>query len=167
MGRRGVGDAICTGIKHALGDIVIIIMADQSEDPADTLRVARKARSCDIVFTNRFTAGRPKGYPYAKYVANRICNLSAKLLFKIPYSDITNAFKAYRRRTIADLDLSSKGFEIFLELPLRAVRRTHRTTEVEVQHRVMKRKVAKLSLARDGYRYASLLLSLLHEFYGS
>jgi hypothetical protein len=167
IGRRGVGDAICTGIKSALGESVLIVMGDQSEEPQDVLKLAEKAPSYDVIFTNRFKAGRPNSYPYAKYVANRMCNLSAKFLFRVPYCDITNAFKAYRRNIVADLDLTSKGFEIFLELPLKAIRQAHRTTEIEVQHRVMKRKAAKLSVARDGYRYASLLFSLLLEFYFS
>jgi glycosyltransferase involved in cell wall biosynthesis len=164
-GRRGVGDAVRTGIKEALGETVIIVMGDKSEEPQDIIRLAEKARSYDIVFTNRFMRGKPKAYPYAKYLANRMCNLSAKLLFRIPYSDITNAFKAYRRNTLSDLDLTSKGFEIFLELPVKAMRRAHRTTEVEVEHVVMKNKLAKLSVARDGYKYVYLLFSLLHDFY--
>lgn len=167
QGRRGVGDAIRTGITQALGDIVIIVMGDQSEEPGDIVRLAEIARLNDIVFTNRFRGGRPQGYPRAKYVANRLCNLSAKLLFRVPYSDITNAFKAYRRAVIADIDLTSEGFEIFLELPLKAMRQARMTAELDVGHRVMKRKVAKLSVTRDGYGYAALLLSLLRAFYGS
>ena len=166
-GRRGVGDAIRVGVESARGDSVIIVMGDQSEEPQDIVRLAKMARSYDVVFTNRFKAGRPSSYPLRKYLANRMCNIPARYLFGTPYYDITNAFKAYRRNIIADLDLTSKGFEIFLELPLKALRRAHTSTEVDVEHRVMKRKVAKLSLTRDGYRYVTLMFSLLHQFYGS
>jgi hypothetical protein len=162
-GRRGVGDAIAVGAKQATGDIVIVIMGDQSEDPRDVLKLADKARLYDIVFTSRFREGRPQGYPRVKYLANRICNLSARLVFRVPYSDITNAFKAYRRNILEDINLTSKGFEIFLELPLRAMRRAKRTTEIEVHHAVMKGKTPKLSVARDGYRYLALLISLLTD----
>jgi len=136
-------------------------MGDQSDTPGDIVRLAEKAQSYDIVFTNRFKAGRPKKYPYLKYAANRICNLTARLIFRIPYSDITNAFKAYRRSIVTDIDLTSKGFEIFLELPLKAISRTKQTTEIDVQHTVMKQKVPKLSVTRDGYKYLSLLISLV------
>jgi glycosyltransferase involved in cell wall biosynthesis len=166
-GRRGVGDAIAVGTKQATGDIVIIVMGDQSEDPVDVLKLADKARTYDIVFTNRFRKGRPQGYPRVKYFANRVCNISVRLVFHVPYSDITNAFKAYRRSTLEDINLTSKGFEIFLELPLRAMRRARRTTEVNVRHAVMKRKIPKLSVTRDGYKYLSLLISLLADAYFS
>jgi dolichol-phosphate mannosyltransferase len=160
-GRRGVGDAIYTGIQQACGDIVIIVMGDQSEDPTDIVNLADKARFYDIVFTNRFRDGRPQGYPRVKYLANRTCNLLAKLIFQLACSDLTNAFKAYRRNTLSDLDLTSKGFEIFLELPLKAMRRAQRATEVNVQHIVVRKKVPKFSVTKDGYRYILLLLSLL------
>jgi len=167
QGRRGVGDAIRTGITHALGKVVIVVMGDQSEEAEDVVKLAEIARFNDIVFTNRFRGGRPEGYPRVKYLANRLCNLSAKLLFHVPYSDITNAFKAYRRAIIADLNLTATGFEVFLELPLKGMRRAHRTVEVEVRHRVMKRKVAKLSVTKDGYGYVVLLISLLRNSYRS
>ena len=162
-GRRGVGDAISAGIKNAKGNIVIIAMGDHSEDPRDIVNLADVARFYDIVFTNRFRNGKPQGYPWIKYLANRLCNISAKTIFRIPYSDITNAFKAYRRNTIKNIDLRSTGFEVFLELPIKALICAHRTTEVEVGHVVVKEKIAKFSAVKDGRRYVSLILSFLRS----
>jgi dolichol-phosphate mannosyltransferase len=168
-GKRGVGDAIRTGIRHAAGRIVIPVMGDQSETPGDIFRLTKKAANCDIVFTNRFKHGRPRGYPILKYLANRGCNLSATLLLGIPYSDTTNAFKAYKKKLLDKLVLSSNGFEIFLELPAKAMRLARKTDEVEVAHFVKKKKIPKLSVIRDGYRYARVLLMLLktrnHELF--
>lgn len=163
--RRGVGDAIFTGIRHSTGKTLVIAMGDRSEDPRDIVSLVDKAKHYDIVFTNRFKNGRPPDYPLAKYFANRVCNLSAKLVFHIAYSDITNAFKAYRMSTLSGINIASKGFEVFLELPVKAVKRTRSITEVEVQHTVMKNKIPKFSVLKDGYNYASLLLSLLAYTY--
>jgi hypothetical protein len=90
-----------------------------------------------------------------------MCNAAAKLLFHIPYSDITNAFKAYRTEIISNAAISANGFEVFLELPIKAIKSARRTTEIEVEHFVRKKKLAKLSVIRDGYRYVLLLCSLL------
>jgi dolichol-phosphate mannosyltransferase len=166
QGRRGVGDAIATAIKRARGRIVIPVMGDQSEDPCDVLRLATTAQDYDVVFTDRFKHGRPPGYPILKYVANRCCNLAAKLLFRIPYSDTTNAFKAYRRELLSRMDPLSRGFEIFLEMPVRVLMLGPlRTNEIEVRHTVRKKETAKLSLLRDGWRYALVLVSLLRRHY--
>jgi len=161
-GRRGVGDAVRRGIKEARGKIVVIAMGDQSEDPADIVRLVTRAENFDVVFTNRFKRGRPLGYPRLKYVANRCCNLAVKLMFHVPYSDTTNAFKAYRKEVLDCMNLSSAGFEIFLEIPLKTILLGDvRTDEIDVHHVIRKKKSAKLSLITDGYKYVRLLLSLL------
>jgi glycosyltransferase involved in cell wall biosynthesis len=162
QGRRGVGDALRTGIKEANGEIVVPVMGDGSEDPSDLLRLVKEAEESDIVFTDRFKQGRPPGYPLIKYVANRLCNFAVMLLFGIRYWDTTNAFKAYRKKLVDRLDLSSRGFEIFLELPVKAMMvGAPRTAEIEVLHIVRKKHMPKLSVIRDGYRYVRLLLCLL------
>lgn len=158
-GRRGVGDAIRTGIKEANGTIIIPVMGDQSERPGDIVKLAQRAQGFDVVFTNRFIGGRPSGYPAVKYLANRSCNYAVKWLFRLPYSDVTNAFKAYKKHVLDRIVLSSTGFEIFLEIPLKALKLGGlKTDEVKVDHIARKKKSPKLSIVRDGYRYAKLML---------
>jgi dolichol-phosphate mannosyltransferase len=160
QGRRGVGDAIRTGIEQASGRIVIPVMGDQSENPVDILRMVEKAQSYDVVFSNRFGEGKPVGYPLMKYAANRLCNMFVKLLFRLPYGDTTNAFKAYSKDLLRSINLSSNGFEIFLELPLKAMALRPRSIEIPVHHVVRRKKLAKLSVAKDGFRYARVIFSL-------
>ena len=162
-GKRGVGDAVTTGIQQARGWIVVIAMGDQSEHPSDVVRLARTAAYCDVVFTKRFKHGRPPGYPVLKYVANRCCNYAAMALFRMPYSDTTNAFKAYKKDVLDRLIFSSKGFEIFLEMPIKAMMISRRTEEIEVDHVVKTKKAPKLSISRDAQRYICVLLSLIRS----
>jgi dolichol-phosphate mannosyltransferase len=161
QGKRGVGDAIKTGIENANGRIVIPVMGDQSETPDDIVNLTKKALDYDLVFTDRFKHGRPLGYSVLKYLANRCCNLAAMALLGIPYSDTTNAFKAYKKDLLTHIELSSKGFEIFLEMPVKAMRFARRTDVVEVTHLARKKGKPKLSLMRDGYRYVNTLFLLL------
>jgi glycosyltransferase involved in cell wall biosynthesis len=159
--KRGVGDAIRTGIREANADVVIPVMGDQSERPSDIIKLVKKAECFDIVFTNRFKHGRPAGYPLLKYIANRCCNMAAMLLFHIPYSDITNAFKAYKKDLLSRVDLSSNGFEIFLEMPLRVMALGRlKAAEIETGHIVRKKGAPKLSVVREGWRYGRLLVVL-------
>jgi len=162
QGRRGVGDAIKTGIKIAKGNILIIAMGDQSEDPADIIALAKNCLDCDVVFTNRFKHGRPHGYPFGKYVANRSCNYVVKWLSNIPYTDTTNAFKAYKVEKLKEMDFASNGFEIFLEIPLKVMKLSNiRSKEIEVTHSVREKKSPKLSVTRDAYGYIRALFSSL------
>ena len=164
MGRRGVGNAVSTGIAMARGQVVIVVMGDQSEDPNEVIRLAKSCEGYDIVFTNRFTHGRPADYPFVKYLANRACNYAVKWLSGIPYSDTTNAFKAYRLETLRRVRLTSDGFEIFLEMPLKVMQCGGiRSREIEASHIVRKKKIPKLSVAKDGTRYLGVLLTSLRS----
>ena len=164
MGRRGVGDAVRAGISMARGKVLVVAMGDQSEDPNDVVRLAESCVNCDIVFTNRFGHGRPRDYPWVKYIANRACNIAAKLVVGIPYSDTTNAFKAYNLESLRRVKLTSNGFEIFLEMPLKVMKSTNiRSQEIQVNHAVRRKKSAKLSVTKDGYGYLRVLLSSLFD----
>ena len=162
VGKRGVGDAVRTGIGLAKGDVLVVAMGDQSEDPDEIVKLAKICQDYDIVFTNRFKHGRPQGYPFVKYVANRACNYSVKWLAGIPYSDTTNAFKAYKLETLRRVQLTSGGFEIFLEIPLKVMRCDGvRSREIEASHTVRKKRTPKLSVTKDGYGYLRVLLTSL------
>ena len=162
LGKRGVGDAVRTGIGMARGEVLVVAMGDQSEDPNEIVRLTKSCVGYDIVFTNRFKHGRPPGYPFVKYVANRACNYCVKWLAGIPYSDTTNAFKAYKLETLKRVQLTSNGFEIFLEIPLKVMQCDGiRSREIEASHAVRKKKAPKLSVTKDGYRYLRVLLTAL------
>ncbi|MGA3108518.1 MAG: hypothetical protein ABSD99_03535 [Candidatus Bathyarchaeia archaeon] len=60
LGKRGVGEAVRTGIGMAKGEVLVVAMGDQSEDPEEIVRLAKSCMDCDIVFTNRFKHGRPR-----------------------------------------------------------------------------------------------------------
>ena len=52
----------------------------------------------DCVFGSRFMRGAQLvDYPLPKKVMNRLANLFIRTLFWMPYNDVTNAFKLYRR----------------------------------------------------------------------
>lgn len=161
-GRRGVGDAICTGISFAQGNILVPIMADLSESSSDLIKLVDAiTEGCDVAIGVRFEHGRPPRYSVLKYIANRFCNYLIRLLFRIPSSDTTNAFKAYRTELLKESTFLSKGFEIFVEIPIKLLRnRNLKIVNIPVQHIVRKKREAKLSLFKDGPRYAKMVFSL-------
>jgi dolichol-phosphate mannosyltransferase len=100
-GKRGVGNAIITGFKEGKGSIFVPLMGDHSESSVDLIKLVENvAQGYDLSVADRFKHGKPNGYPIPKYIANRCFNYFIKLLFGTPFSDITNAFKAYNAQVL-------------------------------------------------------------------
>lgn len=160
----GFGNAIKDGIAHADGDVVVPFMADLSDDPADVPKMVEKIRAgYDVVYGSRFMdGGSVEGYPRLKLLYNRSFNNFIRLLFGIGEKDVTNAFTAYRREVIDEIDpssLQSESFDITAELPLRATVEGFRITEVPVSWRSREAGVSKLNATKKGPVYAKRVLT--------
>ena len=126
--RNGFGFAVRAGLEQYAGDAVAIMMADGSDSPEDLVSYYRLLTAgYDCVFGSRFIAGgSTHGYPIFKLVMNRVVNLGIRLAFGHGYNDTTNAFKAYRREVIDNVQpLISHHFNLTVEIPLKAIVRGH------------------------------------------
>ncbi len=161
----GFGSAVKEGFTNATGDIIIPVMGDLSDDPEDIPKLVKKIEEgYDIAYGSRFIeGGGTEGYPAAKMIANRAFNNSVRLLFGIRHKDVTNAFKAYRREVLEKIgtdNLESSGFDLTVEIPLKAHIMGFTSAEVPVRWNGRKRGEAKLKLSQNASRYGRRLLSL-------
>ncbi|HEY9245755.1 MAG TPA: flippase-like domain-containing protein [Candidatus Methanoperedens sp.] len=161
----GFGNAIKEGFRHATGDIIIPVMGDLSDDPEDIPELVRKINEgYDIAYGSRFVkGGGTDGYPPAKMIANRAFNNVVRLLFGIRHKDITNAFKAYRSEVLDTIGidrLEADGFDLTVEIPLKAHIMGFTSAEVPVTWHGRKRGEAKLKLSQNATRYGRRLLKL-------
>ena len=157
---RGFGYAVRAGLDVYTGDAVAVMMADGSDDPSDLVRYYRALdEGYECAFGSRFTSGsRVVGYPRAKLVMNRIVNSGIRVLFRLGYNDVTNAFKAYRRETI-DLvqPLLSNHFNLTVEIPLKAIVRGASYTVIPIGWKGRRAGESKLDLREMGSRYAFIV----------
>lgn len=160
--RHGVASAIQEGIQQSSNDVIVIAMADESEDPKDLVTLALKMNEgYDMVFGNRFThRTKIQGYSQKKYFVNRLCNFAIRVLFGINSSDITNAVKAYRASLLKSMKIKSSGFEIFAELPIRVYLANHKNfTEIPTNHYVNYKSNSKFSISSEGPKYLKIILN--------
>src|SRR3989338_8629550 len=71
-------------------------------------------------------------YPLFKKMSNRAVNTFVALTFRIPYYDLTNAFKAYNKRLVKRFNVKSKSFETMVELAVKGYLNSRKTTEIPV-----------------------------------
>lgn len=162
----GFGFAVRAGLEAFRGDAVAVLMADGSDDPRDLLLYHRTLdEGYDCAFGSRFVPGATvSGYPRSKLVLNRLVNLGIRLLFRHGYNDTTNAFKAYRRGVIEQVQpLLSHHFNLTVELPLKAVVRGFDYAVVPISWRNRTAGTSKLLIQEMGSRYAFIVLYVLLE----
>lgn len=167
---HGFGRAIVHGLNEMTGDAVVIMMADESDDCRDAVRYWQTLRQgWECVFGSRFLAGGGIiDYPWFKLLLNRIGNLFIRILFRIPFNDTTNAFKAYRRTAIEGCrPLIAPHFNLTVEIPLKAVVRGYSWTVVPITWRNRRTGQTKLMLKEMGSRYLFIILYVWLEKYFS
>jgi dolichol-phosphate mannosyltransferase len=163
---NGFGFAVRAGLDVFEGDAVAIMMGDGSDDPRDLLRYAQLLDDgYDCAFGSRFIpGGATRAYPRIKLAVNRIVNTGIRMLFRHGYDDTTNAFKAYRREVIENVQpLVSNHFNLTVELPLKAVIRGHSYAVVPISWTNRAAGTSKLGLREMGSRYAFIVLMAFLE----
>jgi len=164
---NGFGWAVRCGMDRAEGEWVAVMMADASDDPEDLVRFFRKANESgkDAVFGNRFLpGGRVVDYPWFKLLLNRLTNWLICLLFAIRYTDVTNAFKLYRRTTLEGLKpFLSPHFNLTVELPLKVIVRGYSYSVLPNSWHNRKEGESKLKIKEMGSRYWFIILYCLIE----
>ena len=169
-GPHGIGRAITLGLSATTGDAVVIMMADESDDPLDVVRYWKKLQEGhDCVFGSRFIPGsKVIDYPFLKLLMNRLANLFIRMLFHHGLNDTTNAFKAYRRTAVDGCrPLISPHFNLTVELPLKAIVRGYSWTVIPITWRNRRTGEAKLRLTEMGSRYLFVVLYVWLEKYFS
>jgi dolichol-phosphate mannosyltransferase len=169
-GKHGFGRAVICGIEQSRGDAVVVVMADESDDCRDVVRYWDLLNEgWDAVFGSRFVRGGGVfDYPVHKLVVNRLANLFLRLLFNVPLNDFTNAFKAYRRRTLEGCrPFLSPHFNLTVELPLKSIVRGYTWTVIPITWRNRRYGRSKLKIKEMGSRYFFIAMYCWLEKYFS
>jgi dolichol-phosphate mannosyltransferase len=130
---RGVLNAMKAGIGASRGPYVLISMADGSDEPHVVDPMLALARSgADVVSASRYMrGGHQVGGPFIKRLMSRTAGLTLHWFAGVPTHDPTNNFKLYSRRFLDAVTIeSSAGFELALELTVKATLQGRRIAEV-------------------------------------
>ena len=130
---RGVLNAMKAGIAGTGAPYVLISMADGSDEPhvVDPM-VELAKRGADVVAASRYMkGGRQVGGPPLKRLMSRLAGLTLHWFARVPTHDPTNNFKLYSRRFLEATTIeSTAGFELALELTVKATLQRRRVAEV-------------------------------------
>jgi len=131
---HGALHAVMTGLEAADGIAAAVIMADLADDLTIVDQMYRLIveDGYDLAAGSRYMpGGRQIGGPALKGMLSRLAGKTLHILTGIPTCDVTNNFKMYRTSMLRDIRIESRaGFEIAMELTVKAYARGYRITEI-------------------------------------
>jgi dolichol-phosphate mannosyltransferase len=131
--RPGVVGAILTGFNQVEDGPVLVVMADLSDDlkQVDSMLAVYGQGNQVVVGSRYMKGGNIEGGPWLKQFLSRAAGLTLHWLRGIPTHDATNAFKIYDRDMLKSFTIESeRGFELNLELTVKAFLQGYRIAEV-------------------------------------
>jgi dolichol-phosphate mannosyltransferase len=122
---RGPAFAIRYGIDHASAPVVVVSMADGSDDPTQVDDLAHLVeRGMVVAAASRYMPGGAQiGAPWRKAMLSRWAGLTLCWFARVGTHDATSSFKAYDRAFVQEVGIDSDtGFTPALELVAKARR---------------------------------------------
>lgn len=161
---RGKGNALACGFAACTGDIIVMVDADGSADPAEISRfVAMLCAGADFVKGSRFSCGGGSAdITRWRRFGNWGLNFLVNMLYGTRYSDLCYGYNAFWRHCLPHLRVeNTPGFEVETLMNIRAAKANLVVHEVPSYegHRV--HGVSNLKATRDGLR---VLRTVLGEY---
>lgn len=122
---RGPANAIRYGIDAARHPVVVVTMADGSDDPRMIDPLSRLVeRGVVVAAASRYSpGGQQVGGPVLKGMLSRAAGRTLGTFARVGTDDATNSFKAFATDFVREVGIDSRsGFEIGLELTAKARR---------------------------------------------
>ena len=156
----GKGAALRAGFAAARGDIIVMLDADGSTDPAEIpLFVGALLAGADFVKGSRFLqGGGTADMPLHRKLGNWGFAMGVRLLFGGIFSDLCYGYNAFWRRVLPQLHLYGDGFEIETLMNVQALRSGLKVVEVPSFEAERIHGEGRLQTFPDGWRVLKTII---------
>ncbi len=128
----GFANALKTGLGSVKTEVVVLVMGDLCDDLGTIPLMFDKIKEgFDLVCGSRYIKGGGRiGGSKVKGFFSFFVGRTISMFTGIPARDVANAFKMYRKEVIESINIESTGFEVSMELALKAYFNGFKITEV-------------------------------------
>src|SRR6185503_8613657 len=157
---QGKGAAVVTGMKAALGDVLLIQDADLEYNPRDYPMLLQPIEEgvADVVYGSRFLGGPHRVTMFWHLVANKLLTLLTNLLYNTILTDMETGYKVFRRVVIDGMVIRAKRFNFEPEFTAKILKRKHRIYEVPISFNPRDYSQGKKIKLRDAFEAVWALL---------
>jgi glycosyltransferase involved in cell wall biosynthesis len=153
----GNGGAVKTGMRHAKGEILVMLDADGQHAPEDIPRLLEKLQSYDMVIGAR-TADSEKSFH--RSLANRIYSWFASYVCGRKIEDLTSGFRAIKAHVARQFAcLLPNTFSYPTTLTMAMIRSGYTLAHIPVKA-FRRQGRSKIRLFRDGSRFLLIILKI-------
>ena len=167
--RQGKGFVVRSMFRDIDADVYVLVDGDDTY-PADAVHdliEAVQTGQADMAVGDRLSGG-----VYARQnkrafhgFGNRLVRWSINAVFHSSFADVMSGYRAFSRRFVKNMPVSSPGFEIETEMTLHALDRRCLITEIPVAYRDRPAgSVSKLNTCADGFRVLATILRILKDY---
>ena len=134
---QGKGAALRTGIRSAVGDIVLIQDADLEYDPQEYPRLVEPILTgkADVVFGSRFAGGDARRVLYFWHrMGNGLLTLMSNMFTNLNLTDMETCYKVFRREIIQSVTIEESRFGFEPEITAKVSKLGCRIYEVGISY---------------------------------
>jgi glycosyltransferase involved in cell wall biosynthesis len=152
--RRGKGNALACGFAAATGDVIVMLDADGSADPAEIPAFVDALQGgADFAKGSRYlSGGGSSDITGLRSLGNRALGGAVNLLFGTRYSDLCYGYNAFWRDCLPSINVDCDGFEVETLINIRIARAGLTIAEVPSFERDRIHGESNLNTFRDGFR---------------
>ncbi len=132
---KGYGPAMIRALTYPSRPIVVTLDCDDTYPTQYIPALVEMVRSgYDVAGTTRLARGKPRAMPWTNYLANRLFNLAASVVFLRPVRDVHSGMRAYRCETINRFSWLSDAPALPVELLLLPLRSGMHVKEIPIPY---------------------------------
>ena len=162
--RRGYGVALRTGMKHAKGDVVIMVDGDGTYELRHVNRLLARMVETDAemcLATRMYDPNKAMGL--MNFVGNKIITFCFNMLYKQNLSDTQSGFRAISHSAIEKIDFQETDMAFATEMLIKFAKKGFRMVEVPSVYKIRRYGKTKLRPFNSGIEIFAAMLKGLRE----